>query len=56
MGSTKVVTIESIGHVCYIQPGDRKWITAIEYGDIVCRDIPPMIILDGRIHLEYWYQ
>jgi DDE superfamily endonuclease len=57
LGSSKVVTTEAtVGRASVIQPGDRKWVTIIECINAMGWTIPPYLILDGRIHLEYWYQ
>ena len=37
------------------QPGNRKWITAIEAVNARGWAIPPFIIFDGKLHLSTWY-
>jgi hypothetical protein len=54
LGASKVVT--SIPYrVCSIQPGDRKWATAIECINASGFTIPPFIILKGKVQLATWY-
>jgi hypothetical protein len=38
-----------------VQPGNRKWVTAI---DCICADgqsLPPVIIFEGKVHQSTWY-
>jgi hypothetical protein len=38
-----------------VQPGNRKWLTAI---DCICADgqsLPPVIIFEGKLHQSTWY-
>jgi hypothetical protein len=37
------------------QPGNRKWVTAIEAVNARGWAIPPFIIFDGKLHLSTWY-
>jgi hypothetical protein len=54
-GSSKVVTIISVGRATIIQPGDRKWIIVIECVNTYGRVIPPFVILEGKVHISTWY-
>jgi hypothetical protein len=55
-GASKAVTTASVGRATAIQPGDRKWSTAIECMNALGWTIPPFIILEGRVHLSTWYK
>jgi hypothetical protein len=56
-GSSKVLTSsESVGRATSMQPGDRKWSTTIECGSASGYMLPPFVILEGKTHLEYYYQ
>jgi hypothetical protein len=55
--SSKVAgSADSVGRATTTQPGSRIWSTAIECANATGWTIPPLIILEGKIHLEYWYQ
>jgi len=56
LGSSKVVTTDTVGRATVIQPGDRRWITSIECISAAGKVIPPFIILPGKVHLESWYR
>ena len=56
LGSSKVVTTATVGCATVIQPGDCKWVTAIECVNVTGWCLPPFIILEGKVHLESWYQ
>jgi DDE superfamily endonuclease/Psq-like protein/Tc5 transposase-like DNA-binding protein len=56
-GSSKVVGLsDSVGRATVIQPGDRTWTTVIEGINATGWAIPPFVILEGKVHLQYWYQ
>lgn len=56
-GSSKVITsFESVGRATVVQPGDRTWTTVIECVNATGWALPPFVILEGKVHLEYWYQ
>jgi hypothetical protein len=55
--SSKVVTSsDSVGRAVVIQPGNRTWSTVIECINALGWALPPFVILEGKVHLEYWYQ
>ena len=55
-GSQKVASSsENVGRITVIQPGNRKWTTAIETISARGQIIPPFIIVEGKVHLTYWY-
>jgi hypothetical protein len=55
--SSKVITSsESVRRATIIQPGYRTWSTAIESANATGWALPPFVILEGKVHLEYWYQ
>lgn len=54
--SSKVVTSsESVGRATMTQPGSRIWTTVIECINASGWALPPFVILEGKVHLEYWY-
>jgi len=55
-GSSKAVTSESCGRITVIQPGNRLWTTVIECVNSSGWSIPPFVILEGKIHMQSWYQ
>jgi hypothetical protein len=55
-GCSKVVTTATVGRATVIQPGDRKWVTAIESINATGWSLPPFIVLEGKVHLESWYR
>jgi DDE superfamily endonuclease len=55
--SSKVVgSSESVGRATVIQPGNRIWSTVIECINASGWALPPSVILEGKVHLEYWYR
>jgi len=55
--SLKVVTSsESVRRATVIQPGNRTWSTVIECINALGWALPPFVILEGKVHLQYWYQ
>lgn len=55
--SSKVVTSsDSVGRAVVIQPGNRIWSTVIECVNALGWTLPPFVILEGKVHLQYWYQ
>ena len=55
--TSKVVTSsDTIGRAVTVQPGNRKWVTAIEGVNATGWVIPPFIILPGKLHQAGWYQ
>jgi hypothetical protein len=55
--SSKVITLsESVGRATVIQPGNRTWSTVIEYINASGWALPPFVILEGKVYLQYWYQ
>jgi hypothetical protein len=55
--SSKVITSsESVGRATVIQPGNRTWSTVIECINASGWALPPFVILEGKVHLQYWYQ
>lgn len=56
LGSSKVVTTATVGRATVIQLGDRKWVTIIEGICATGWSLPLFIVLEGKVHLEAWYQ
>jgi hypothetical protein len=55
--SSKVITSsESVGRATVTQPGERKWSTTVETISAAGWALPPFVILEGKTHLEYYYQ
>jgi hypothetical protein len=55
--SSKVITSsESVGRATVIEPGNRTWSTVIECINASGWALPPFVILEGKVHLQYWYQ
>ena len=55
--TSKVVTSSDIiGRAVTVQPGNRKWVTAIEGINATGWVIPPFVILSGKLHQAGWYQ
>ena len=55
--SSKVVgSRDSVGRAVVIQPGNRMWTTVIECVNATGWTIPPFVILEGKVHLDYWYK
>jgi hypothetical protein len=44
---------DSVGRATTTQPGSRIWLIVIECANATGWTIPPFIILEGKIHLEY---
>ena len=56
IATTKVVSgAERAGRAVAVQPGNREWITAIESIDSTGDGPPPVIILEGKVHISTWY-
>ena len=51
-----LTTTTAVGCATIIQPGDCKWVTTIECVNATGWCLPPFIILEGKVHLESWYQ
>ena len=57
ISTSKVITTsERKGRPRTTQPGNRKWVTAIEAVNAKGWAIPPFIIFDGKLHQMTWYQ
>lgn len=57
ISTSKVITAsERKGRPRTTQPGNRKWVTAIEAINAKGWSIPPFIIFDGKLHQTTWYQ
>jgi hypothetical protein len=55
-GARKAVgSLNNVGRITVIEPGNRKWVTTIECVNATGWIIPPFIIFDGKVHLRYWY-
>jgi hypothetical protein len=55
--TTKVVTRSNMpGKPHLLQPGNREWVTTIEYINANGWSIPTCIIFKGKVHIEGWYQ
>jgi hypothetical protein len=55
--TSKVVTSsDAVGRAVTIQPGDREWVTTIECINASGWSIPPIVILQGKLHQSSWYQ
>jgi hypothetical protein len=56
ISTSKVITSsDRKGRLRTKQPGNRKWVTAIEAVNARGRVIPLFIIFDGKLHLSTWY-
>jgi hypothetical protein len=56
IATAKVVTgRERAGRAVAIQPGNREWVTAIKPIDSTGDGPPPVIILEGKVHISTWY-
>jgi len=56
-GTSKVVTsTEIVGRAISIQPGNRDWVTSIEYINACGWAISLFIILPGKRHQNIWYR
>jgi hypothetical protein len=55
-GASKAVVVDTVGRATVIQPGDRRWTTVIECINASGWALPPLIILEGKVHLEAWYR
>ena len=56
IATVKVVTgRERAGRAVAVQPGNREWVTAIESIDSTGDGPPPVIILEGKVHISTWY-
>jgi len=38
------------------QPGNRTWTTVVECVNASGWALPPFVILEGKVYLEYYYQ
>jgi hypothetical protein len=47
---------QSVGRITVIQPGTRIWSTVIESINAAGWALPPFVILEGKVHLQYWYE
>lgn len=57
ISTSKVITTsDRKGRPRTKQPGNRKWVTAIEAINAKGWAIPPFIIFDGKLHQSTWYQ
>src|SRR5580700_9383827 len=55
--SSKIVTLsESVGRATVTQPGNRTWTTVVECVNASGWALPPFVILEGKVYLEYYYQ
>ena len=50
--TVKVVTGILMHRTIHIQPGNREWITAVEYISAVGWALPSMLIFAGKVHLS----
>ena len=56
IATAKVVTgRERSGKAVAIQPGNREWVTVIETITTTGDGPPPVIILEGKVHISTWY-
>ena len=56
ISTSKVITSsDRKGRLRTKQPGNRKWVTAIEAVNARGQAIPPFIIFDGKLHLSTQY-
>jgi hypothetical protein len=54
--TSKVITSsDRCGKAITIQPGNRNWVTAIECISAAGWVLPPMVILQGKVHQSSWY-
>jgi len=54
--ASKVLTSsESVGRATVIQPGSRIWTTVIECINAMGWALPPFVIVEGKVHIDYWY-
>ena len=57
ISTSKVITTsDRKGRPRTKQPGNRKWVTAIEAISARGQAIPPFIIFDSKLHQATWYQ
>ena len=57
ISTSKVITTsDRKGRPRTKQPGNRKWVTAIEAVNTKGWAIPPFVIFDGKLHQTTWYQ
>jgi hypothetical protein len=55
--TSKVVTrSETVGRATTVQPGNRDWVTTIEYINTSGWMTPPFVILSGKLHQASWYK
>jgi hypothetical protein len=55
--TAKVVTrADRHGRPVVVQPGNREWSTVIDCVNALGWSLPPMIILQGKVHLSTWYE
>ena len=55
--TAKVITRSSTpGKPFLLQPGNREWVTSIEYISSNGWALPPCIIFKGKVHMEAWYE
>jgi hypothetical protein len=59
MGVIAIVKVvsgrEKSGRAVAVQPGNREWVTAIESINSTGDGPPPVIILEGKVHISTWY-
>ena len=55
IATAKVVTGILMHCTVHIQPGNREWITAVEYISATGWALPFMLIFAGKVHLSTWY-
>src|SRR4051794_27971992 len=54
--TAKVVTSTlTKGRPFVTQPGNREWVTVVELINATRWALPPMIILEGKVHQSIWY-
>ena len=55
IATVKVVTGILTHRTVYIQPGNRKWITAVKCISAVGWALPSMLIFAGKVYISTWY-
>ena len=57
ISTAKVITgSEKASRAFFTQPGNREWVTVIECINSYGWAIPPLIILEGKVHISTWYK
>ncbi|KAJ1709876.1 hypothetical protein NYO67_7994 [Aspergillus flavus] len=57
IAAAKVVTRSDVpGKPFLLQPGNREWVTAIEYISSNGWALSPYIIFKGKVYMESWYE